>query len=351
MRAPVSIATDSVAGLIEIERLRRIRARPRSPALSSWAGSASVTSEWVASLRCTWFWSPRCSTQWTRARGPGRPPRRCGCARCARPRFAPRRRAIGLQQLRRNEVDRRRAEPARDIGAVRPLIDLARRAELNQNALAHDADAVGHRHRLDLVVRDVEHGGAQLALDALELEPQFGAQLGVERRQRLVHQIDRRLAHQRAADRDALHLAAGQARSRGCRASARCAAAPPPPGPGGGSSPRPCAAPASAAERPDCRRPSDADRANIAGTRRRRRARPARPCVTSRPPITTLPRSGRSSPAISRSVVVLPAPVGPSSTTNSPSRDARAKGHGPPDRAEALGDVVERDLSHGAPPA
>src|SRR5215831_13122805 len=36
----------------------------------------------------------------------------------------------------------------------------------------------------------------------------------------------------------------------------------------------------------------------------------------------TLPRSGRSRPAINRSVVVLPAPVGPSSTTNSPSATA-----------------------------
>src|SRR5438445_4579257 len=37
-----------------------------------------------------------------------------------------------------------------------------------------------------------------------------------------------------------------------------------------------------------------------------------------RPWISTLPLSGRSRPAIRRSVVVLPAPVGPSSTTNSP---------------------------------
>src|SRR6266851_668384 len=41
--------------------------------------------------------------------------------------------------------------------------------------------------------------------------------------------------------------------------------------------------------------------------------------VTSRPPIDNCPRSGVSSPATRRSVVVLPAPVGPSRTTNSPS--------------------------------
>src|SRR5437879_6014022 len=44
--------------------------------------------------------------------------------------------------------------------------------------------------------------------------------------------------------------------------------------------------------------------------------------VTSCPPIATLPSSGASSPAMRRKVVVLPAPVGPSSTRNSPSPTA-----------------------------
>src|SRR6185312_15869833 len=44
--------------------------------------------------------------------------------------------------------------------------------------------------------------------------------------------------------------------------------------------------------------------------------------VTSRPLIITDPVSGRSSPVISRSVVVLPAPLGPSKTRNSPSLTA-----------------------------
>ena len=50
----------------------------------------------------------------------------------------------------------------------------------------------------------------------------------------------------------------------------------------------------------------------------RHRAAAGTSSVTVRPWISTLPRSGRSRPAIRRSVVVLPAPVGPSSTTNSP---------------------------------
>src|SRR5262245_52150114 len=46
---------------------------------------------------------------------------------------------------------------------------------------------------------------------------------------------------------------------------------------------------------------------------------PGGACVTSRPSIRIAPASGRSSPATSRSVVVLPAPLGPSRTMNSPS--------------------------------
>src|SRR5580765_4867682 len=45
--------------------------------------------------------------------------------------------------------------------------------------------------------------------------------------------------------------------------------------------------------------------------------------VTSRPPIRIEPLSGVSNPATRRSVVVLPAPVGPSNATNSPSLTVR----------------------------
>ena len=57
---------------------------------------------------------------------------------------------------------------------------------------------------------DEEEGRAELHLQVLELGAQRLAQLGVEVGQRLVHQEDARLAHDGAADRDALHLAAGQ---------------------------------------------------------------------------------------------------------------------------------------------
>ncbi len=76
----------------------------------------------------------------------------------------------------------------------------------------HDHDAVGERHRLDLVMRHIEH----VLLDALahqcELGPHLPAQLGVEVGQGLVEEEDGGVAHQCAAHGDALALAAGERR-------------------------------------------------------------------------------------------------------------------------------------------
>jgi hypothetical protein len=47
-------------------------------------------------------------------------------------------------------------------------------------------------------------------MQALDLDPHLGAQLGVQVRQRLVEQEHLRIAHDAAAERDALLLAAGQ---------------------------------------------------------------------------------------------------------------------------------------------
>ena len=77
-------------------------------------------------------------------------------------------------------------------------------------AILQHHDALAERHRLDLVVGDVDHGGAELAMQARDLHAHRHAQLGVEVGQRLVEQEHLRLAHQRAAERDALALAARQ---------------------------------------------------------------------------------------------------------------------------------------------
>ena len=88
--------------------------------------------------------------------------------------------------------------------------DLGRGAGLFDPAVAHDDDLVGQRHRLDLVMGDVDHGVAQAAVEFLDLGPHLVAQLGVEVRERLVEEEDARFAHHGAAHGDALALAAGQ---------------------------------------------------------------------------------------------------------------------------------------------
>ena len=92
----------------------------------------------------------------------------------------------------------------------RLLVDLARRADLDDPALVHHRDLVRQRQRLALVVGDVDGGEVELALQPLELGAHAVAQLGVEIGERLVEQQELRLHHQRARERQPLLLAAGE---------------------------------------------------------------------------------------------------------------------------------------------
>ena len=93
---------------------------------------------------------------------------------------------------------------------ARLRVELLGRADLLQDAEVHDGDAVAHRHRLDLIVRDVDRRRPEAVLELQDLRARLHAQLRVEVRQRLVHEERRRLAHDRASERDALALAAGE---------------------------------------------------------------------------------------------------------------------------------------------
>ena len=70
----------------------------------------------------------------------------------------------------------------------RPVVDLLRRAELLDDAVVHDRDLVGHRHRLELVVGDVDRGRVDAVVQLAQLVAHQVAELGVERAERLVHQ-------------------------------------------------------------------------------------------------------------------------------------------------------------------
>ena len=109
-----------------------------------------------------------------------------------------------------DDVHRRRADELRDEQVVGTVVELERRADLLDAAVVHDDDAVGHGHRLDLVVRHVHGRRLQPLVQRLDLGAHRDAQLGVEVGQRLVEQEHLRVAHDGAAHRHALALAARQ---------------------------------------------------------------------------------------------------------------------------------------------
>ena len=74
----------------------------------------------------------------------------------------------------------------------------------------HQADAVGQRQRLVLVVGDEHDGRAGFAMQPLDLDLHRLPQLAVERAERFVHQDQRRPIDQAACQCDALLLPAGQ---------------------------------------------------------------------------------------------------------------------------------------------
>ena len=90
--------------------------------------------------------------------------------------------------------------------------DLVRRADLLDPAVVHHHDAVGDLERLLLVVRDEHAGDVDLVVQPPQPAAQFLAHLGVERAEGLVEQQHLGLDRQRARQRDALPLAAGELR-------------------------------------------------------------------------------------------------------------------------------------------
>ena len=111
---------------------------------------------------------------------------------------------------RRQQVHRRIAEERRHEGVGGTPVDLERRAHLHDLAAVHDADAVAQRHGLDLVVGDVDHGGAEPAVQPADLAARRDAQRRIEIGQRLVEQEHLGVAHDGPPERHALALAAGE---------------------------------------------------------------------------------------------------------------------------------------------
>ena len=108
------------------------------------------------------------------------------------------------------EVHLRRTDEAGDE-QVRGVVEhLLRGADLLNEAVAHDDDAVAERHGLDLIVRDVDKGRVDLLAQLDDLRAHLVAQLCVKVRERLVHQQHLGASDDGAADGHALALAAGE---------------------------------------------------------------------------------------------------------------------------------------------
>jgi hypothetical protein len=111
-------------------------------------------------------------------------------------------RATSLEQ-----VHRRRAHEIGYARASRRVVDLVRGAHLLQLSILENGDLCRERHRLDLVVRDVDDCRARLLMQALDFDAHVDAKLGVEVRERLIEQEHLGLSHQCTAHGDALSLA------------------------------------------------------------------------------------------------------------------------------------------------
>ena len=116
----------------------------------------------------------------------------------------------GLFELGVEEVHLRCADEAGDEEVRRVVEDLLRGADLLDEAVAHDDDAVAQGHGLGLVVGDVDEGGVDPLAQLDYLRAHLVAELGVEVGQGFVHEEDLRLADDGAADGDTLALAAGE---------------------------------------------------------------------------------------------------------------------------------------------
>ena len=110
----------------------------------------------------------------------------------------------------RQHVDRQIADELGDEAVHWPVEEVEQAALLLQAAVLHHRDAVGHRRRLLLIVGDVESGGVETLVQASHLGPELHPEISLEMAERLVHEKHLRRAHDGAAERHPLALAAGE---------------------------------------------------------------------------------------------------------------------------------------------
>jgi hypothetical protein len=110
-----------------------------------------------------------------------------------------------LEQVHRGAADEARNE---DVGRV--LVQVTRGTDLLQHAILQNRDAVAHGERLGLVVGDVDRRHTETPLKRCDLRAGLNPKLGVEVRQRLIHEEYLGLANNCATHRNALTLTTGE---------------------------------------------------------------------------------------------------------------------------------------------
>ena len=111
------------------------------------------------------------------------------------------------------DLGRQGVDPADELGhkgVLGPQIELLRRPDLDDPPFVHHGDLVGDRHRLLLVVGDVDRRDRQGLLEAADLAAHVDAELGVEVGEGLVEQEHPGLDDDRPGEGDPLLLAAGE---------------------------------------------------------------------------------------------------------------------------------------------
>ena len=111
-------------------------------------------------------------------------------------------------ERRLDEVHRRRSDEARDEEIARVLVENLGRVDLQDVAVLHHRDALAQRHRLDLVVGHVDRRDSEPLVKLREGRAHPDAELGVEVRERFVHEERLRLTDDRPPHRDTLPLPA-----------------------------------------------------------------------------------------------------------------------------------------------
>ena len=115
-----------------------------------------------------------------------------------------------VDQRHRLQVHRRRPDEPGDERVPGAVVQGPRRVRLLQDPVLEHRDPVPHRHRLDLVVGDVDRGRAQPGLQRGDVGPRLHPELRIQVGQRLVHEEHGRGTDDSPAHRHPLPLTAGE---------------------------------------------------------------------------------------------------------------------------------------------